>query len=766
MAIKSHSPQEISRLRIIDSTADRFEAAWQAGAQPCIEEFLAECSTDLSQTLLTELLTLELEWRARQKQVFSQEDYLKRFPGDSEVVSSVFTSWSHSENQYSTVAEKWPTAIRQGMSTVADSQPSRSSDADLPGRSECQFDSDREIPTHIGRYEVIKLLGTGAMGNVYLARDQKLHRHVALKVSKLNDETEKSDRMERFQREARAAATLHQPNLCPVYDIGQVDGLHFITMAYINGQTLQETTKSGKRYTPHEAVNLTRKLALALQCAHVAKVVHRDLKPANIMIDQQNEPIIMDFGLALLSDNHDDARITQSGMIIGSPAYMSPEQVSGKRDAVGPACDVYSLGVILYELLTNRLPYEGNVLAVIDQIRAANPKSVRMLRPEIDIELATIVEKMMSGSVETRYSSMQAVVADLENWLNTQNDRLPVHRERYRIPVSRAVFVATLVGVFILGAAGILLSLKTENGRVLVEFDGIGKPIEVDVAEDKTIKIQDPNDGAEILVTIDAESKQLMLNKHGFQMAVKQFSLESPEGRRVKVSFLPSQSPVTNIVTIPSASADVERSIVDIMNRFETEPSIEDDYSADRVLVDDTTTFLATENERLVFARKQPNHGSWGGWWAYPRFSYKDEGLLNVDLRAVGDHGGWIVDLNHKKTVNGKNTYDGLRIVYNQNQISVGASIFDPRRQERDTQLEKVLAEQTPLNGNGEFNSLQLFIQKRLVHVYWNGQMLGTPVVLPYELDSATVLVGGVGSPDSPTRAEFRRLEFRRLKSN
>src|SRR5262249_42714614 len=152
--------------------------------------------------------------------------------------------------------------------------------------------------------------------------------------------------LERFQREARAAATLRHVNICPVYDVGEAEGVLYLTMAYIEGRPLSHFLRPEKPLPLRQAALLGRKLALALQKAHEQNVVHRDLKPSNILIDSQREPVIMDFGLAQRVSTG-DARLTQDGSLLGTPAYMSPEQARGDVAAMGPGCDVYSLGVVL-----------------------------------------------------------------------------------------------------------------------------------------------------------------------------------------------------------------------------------------------------------------------------------------------------------------------------------------------------------------------------------------------------------------------------------
>ena len=210
------------------------------------------------------------------------------------------------------------------------------------------------------------------MGTVYLAEDTQLERQVALKTPHFTEDPT-GEQMERFFREARAAGNLRHPNICPIYDFGQIDGKHYISMAYIEGRPLSAFIQPDKPQTERQILIVIRKLALALQEAHDHGIVHRDLKPANIMVDKKGEPIIMDFGLARQARRDEDVRLTQTGNILGTPAFMSPEQVDGEPDKIGPPTDQYSLGVILYELLTGKLPFRGSVMAVMGQILTKEP---------------------------------------------------------------------------------------------------------------------------------------------------------------------------------------------------------------------------------------------------------------------------------------------------------------------------------------------------------------------------------------------------------
>ncbi|MCA9233758.1 MAG: serine/threonine protein kinase, partial [Planctomycetales bacterium] len=157
-------------------------------------------------------------------------------------------------------------------------------------------------------------------------------------------------------REAYAAATLDHPNICPVYDVGQHEGIPYITMAYVEGKTLSRVIRESRAVNPRAVAVLLRKIAVALGEAHAKGVIHRDLKPGNIMLNHRSDPIVMDFGLARQVQDVKD-RLTVDGTLIGTPGYMSPEQVDGDLHAVGPASDIYSLGVVLFEILTGQLPF-------------------------------------------------------------------------------------------------------------------------------------------------------------------------------------------------------------------------------------------------------------------------------------------------------------------------------------------------------------------------------------------------------------------------
>jgi serine/threonine protein kinase len=300
-------------------------------------------------------------------------------------------------------AEGKPASVETGFFTaVAESAPAGVAAGSGP------------LPAEFGRYLILQALGAGGMGSVYLARDTQLDRNVALKVPRFGT-TDTSSRVERFYREARAMAMLRHPNLCAVHDVGQHQGIHFLTMDYVEGKDLAELLKDSQTAETLNAVEIVRKVALALSEAHQAGIVHRDLKPSNIMIDRRGEPIVMDFGLAR-REQEAEAGITQQGTLVGSPAYMSPEQVEGEAHSVGPTADVYSLGVVFYQLLCRRLPFEGAVASVLAQVLTRDPLPPSQYRPGVDAGLEAICLRAMARTPQVRYQSMLEFVAGLDRW--------------------------------------------------------------------------------------------------------------------------------------------------------------------------------------------------------------------------------------------------------------------------------------------------------------------------------------------------------------
>ncbi|MFH5803790.1 protein kinase [Alienimonas sp. DA493] len=261
-------------------------------------------------------------------------------------------------------------------------------------------DPDRR-PLAFGRYRIERPLGRGGMGAVFLAWDCKLERRVALKAPVAVGTRQAT----RFLREARAAAALDHPAICPIYDVGEAAGRQYLTMPHLAGGSLRDLI-DGPRPV-REATELVLELADAMAHAHDRGVIHRDLKPANVMRNDRGRLLITDFGLACREGA--DARVTREGEALGTPAYMSPEQMLGDQEHVGARSDVYALGVMFYELLTGRLPFQGSAVEVISQTLIREPPPPRELRPELPPELDAIWRRMTARDPAARYGSMHEV---------------------------------------------------------------------------------------------------------------------------------------------------------------------------------------------------------------------------------------------------------------------------------------------------------------------------------------------------------------------
>jgi eukaryotic-like serine/threonine-protein kinase len=268
------------------------------------------------------------------------------------------------------------------------------------------------LPASIGRFIVIRELGSGSFGCVYLARDPQLDRHVALKVLR-SDRLVRGNVVERFRREARSASRLKHPGIVTIYSVDQDGDDPFIVCEYVEGMTLGQFAATNQLSFPQIA-QIVRDVALALDYAHSQEIVHRDVKPENILVERSGRPRLADFGLA---KRPDDIKLTADGQIVGTPAYMSPEQATGHH-TIGPASDIYSLGVVLYVLLTGELPFRGKLPMVIRQVARDLPRSLRSLNDAIPVDLETICQKAMEKEPAKRYRTGNELADDLDRWLS------------------------------------------------------------------------------------------------------------------------------------------------------------------------------------------------------------------------------------------------------------------------------------------------------------------------------------------------------------
>ncbi|MCS7469598.1 serine/threonine-protein kinase [Stieleria sp. ICT_E10.1] len=272
---------------------------------------------------------------------------------------------------------------------------------------------------YIGEYRILEEIARGGMGVVFKAKQEKLRRTVALKMI-LSGRLAGAAEVDRFQREARAAASIKHPNIVGVHEIGVHEGQHYFTMDYVESESLRERLREGS-LAPQKAAKLTETLARATQFAHTRGILHRDLKPANVLVDSNEQPYITDFGLAKPLADFDDASqtdITRSGQIIGTPSYMSPEQAAAKHQLVGVASDIYSLGAILYACLSGRAPFVAeSSVETIRQVIHDEPVPPTVLNPRVPRDLETICLKCLEKEPHKRYGTAALLADDVTRYL-------------------------------------------------------------------------------------------------------------------------------------------------------------------------------------------------------------------------------------------------------------------------------------------------------------------------------------------------------------
>jgi len=311
--------------------------------------------------------------------------------------------------------------MRAGLDAAIDDE---SSAAETPTLPSSDTDSEAPVPgtkvRYFGDYELLEDIARGGMGVVYKARQVSLNRIVALKMI-LAGQLASEDDVKRFHAEAEAAANLDHPGIVPIFEVGQHDGQHYFSMGFIEGSSLSAKVADGP-LPPRDAAEYTKKVAEAVAFAHQHGVIHRDLKPANVLLDGNDEPRVTDFGLAKKVEG--DSELTATGQVLGTPGYMPPEQASGKIDEVTETADVYSLGAMLYNLLTGRPPFQAdNPLDTLKQVVEQEPVSPRQLNPKVPQDLETVCLKCLDKERPRRYASAQDLADELQRFLGGE----PIH---------------------------------------------------------------------------------------------------------------------------------------------------------------------------------------------------------------------------------------------------------------------------------------------------------------------------------------------------
>ncbi len=421
------SPQQRKALEHI---FDTFEAAWQAGDPPSIEVILAGQAESARHYILHELIRLEIEYRLALGQRPVAEDYATRFP-------ELDQDW---------IADLLHEAL--GHTSAAPT-------TDLQHAAAAETVRDRDQLPQIAGYAVERELARGGMGVVYLAR--QLHaggRLVALKMIKGNDQADPGE-LQRFRAEAEAIAALNHPNVVRIYEVGWHAERPYLTLEYCaRGSLAQQLT--AEPMEPRQAALLVEAIARGVAFAHAQGIVHRDLKPHNVLLGDDGTPKVADFGLAKRVEA--ETGVTMTGQVLGTPAYMSPEQAAGHGKRVGPAADVYALGVLLYRLLAGREPFCQPVPAIYWRIAHEEPPAVRSLAHGCPRDLEVVCRKAMAKAPERRYASAQALAEDLRRWQEGEPIAArPVSRaERVWKWARRSPAAAGLVGVSLLACLALV----------------------------------------------------------------------------------------------------------------------------------------------------------------------------------------------------------------------------------------------------------------------------------------------------------------------
>ena len=496
---------------LVADSVRRLEASWQAGSPADLASVLPASDKPQRLRVLIELVKVDQEFRCEAGQPALTEAYLAEWPelksNDETVIELI-----RSECLTRAIVGAAPTddEIRGRFPDLMEwiDLPSVLAQAQAEGAATCvsaaETPRDRleqtmstasaplafPIGHELGGYEIRATLGQGGMGSVFRAYNPQLDCEVAIKIPHFHP-LHQPEIVARFVREGRALAKVRHPNVCRIYDAGDVQGICYIVMELIEGRSLAQHIDR-RLIDSREAAEIVRRIALGLAAVHEAGIIHRDVRPHNVMIDSRGEPQLMDFGLAREADRPSD--LTSQDAVIGAPAYVSPEQVNG--EPTDHRSDIYSLGVTLYHVLTGRTPFTGPLTQVLADVGNADPQTPQSLRPDLDPRLSAICMKAMAKQPADRYQAAGEVAQALQEWLHAGPQAVHPPRRHSRV-------LATLAAVFAALLVGVLIYFKTGSGTV-------------------TIDVQDPD----AKVTIDGKELRIESREQILSLAVGSHELE------------------------------------------------------------------------------------------------------------------------------------------------------------------------------------------------------------------------------------------------